>query len=104
MGKNLTHIVEKVGGSDRCSAQVAATGKGQEALSDRRATAGGRNYRAGEAATLSLSLGPLLDQRGSARDGLEDIVEVVRDASGKLAKRLHFLRLRKLIGEVMFLC
>jgi hypothetical protein len=55
-----------------------------------------------EAADPVLVARSLLDQRGSSRNGLKDIVEVVRYTPGELAKRLHFLRLRKLIGEVTF--
>ena len=84
-------------GVERLRRQRLLAGKGQQPLRQRGGPLGRRRRRGEETLDGEVAL---LDAAGDeivrAHDHAEHIVEVVRDAAGELAERLHFLRLPKL--------
>ena len=73
--------------------QRLAAGEGEQAL-DQHLGALGRLDRAVDQALLAIAAdAPPLEQIETADDRSEQIVEIVRDAAGQLAHRLHLLAL-----------
>src|SRR5258708_33454274 len=73
--------------------QRLLAGEGEETLRELRATVRGLCDRLGDGYDLRVA-GDLLGQDfDHADDDGQDIVEIVRDPAGKLANRVHFLRL-----------
>ena len=75
------------------SAAVPPGAERQEAPGDGGATLGGGVHHAGEPADGGRVIGAARDQADAARDGLEDVVEVVGDAPGELAEGRQLLGL-----------
>ena len=77
-------------------ADEAAAGEGEEVAREVGGAAGGVFDEAEVFALLRIHVGGALEQPGEAKDGGEQVVEVVGDVAGHGAERLHLLALHEL--------
>ena len=91
MGQDLAQTAQQRGRVARLGVQIAAAPEREQAPRDGGSPVRRLDGEPREAANAGLIPGAALDQRGRARDALQNVVEVVRDAAGELAKRLHAL-------------
>ena len=79
--------------------ELLAPGEGEQPPDQLRALLGGAAGHAEDPALLLVERQPPLDQVEAAEHRGEQIVEIVRDAAGELADRVHLARLEQLALE-----
>ena len=89
MGQHLRHIGQQRGCVDVLRPQVAAARECQQPAGDRRAAFGRVQHHSRVAQNALGILRPTLDQGCATRHRLQHVVEVMGDAAGDLAERLH---------------
>jgi hypothetical protein len=77
------------------SAEIGTSGEGEEAARDCGASSRGLTNHPGNATHPNWIFSRVLDQLCAAADSLDDVVEVVRDATRELTECLHALRMGK---------
>ena len=85
--------------SIRVRLQLLAPGEGEQAADQLGALLGGAPGHAEDLLVLRPERQPPLDQADAAEHRGEQIVEVVGDAAGQLADRVHLPRLEQLVLE-----
>ena len=78
-----------------------AAGEGEQPPDQLRALLGRAAGHADDLPVLLLERQPALDQAEAAEHGGEQVVEIVRDAAGQLADRVHLAGLEQLLLEVL---
>src|SRR5581483_11396269 len=99
--KHIRKARHCAGDVDRRDLQLLGSGEREKLARQTRAALGGLQPGFRPAADAIQIVRPAPDQIEIARDALQQIVEVVRDAAGQLADRLHLLRLPQRVMRLL---
>src|SRR5205085_1582621 len=81
--------------------ELLAAGEGEQAADQVRALLGGAAGHAEDLELVLVERDPPLDQAEAAEDSCEEVVEIVGDAAGELADRVHLARLDELAFQIL---
>ena len=95
--EQVGHAADQLVDLDHLGLQRLAPGEGEQLAGQRRGARRGLHHRLGEANALVLGeAGPAQHVRRALDHG-QEVVEIVRDAAGELAERLHLVGLAELV-------
>ena len=95
--EQVGHAADQLVDVDHLGLERLAAGEGEQLAGQRRGAARGLDHRLGEADPLVLGEPGPAQHVGRALDDGQQIVEIVGDAAGELAERLHLVRLAQLL-------
>ncbi len=95
--EQVDHAADQRVDVDHLGLQRLASGEGEQLAGQRRGARRGLDHRLGEADPLVLGEARPAQHVGRALDHGQEIVEIVSDAAGQLAERLHLVRLAQLV-------
>ena len=98
--QHLDHAVDQLRDVHRGRVQVLLPREGEQALRQRGAALGSLDRAVDQAARRVVVAQPFAQQLQVAEHGRQQVVEIVRDAAGELADRLHLLRLAEGLFEL----
>ena len=101
MGEQVGDRRRKPADVDRVGLQRLAAGEGEQPLDQLGALLGGAAGHADDLPVLLLERQPPLDQAEAAEHRGEQIVEIVGDAAGQLADRVHLARFEQLLLQIL---